>query len=103
MTSLSISDDCELVEIRQAVSLRPKACFARLRERLVFNLEQPLPVEEHGKQAFLEHDAEHIPSVAVDLVLDAVRARRQAFWSYRSPDAVLHLVQYDIVFQSVGT
>jgi len=57
----SLSQYCELIEVRYAVGFGPQAGLASLNKGLIVGLEKPFVVEEDGECAVLEHDFQGVP------------------------------------------
>lgn len=95
--------DRKLIEIGDAIGLRPEADLARLLECPVLSFEQALMVEEDRESRAFERDLQVVPPALRDLVFHSIGARRQTLGRYRRSCSVFNLIEHDIVFESICT
>src|SRR5215472_11531323 len=90
---ISISRYRKIIEVRDAISLRPEAGSASLRESPVFRFKDLRSVEKHAELSVLENDTKVVPLALGDVILDPVRARWHPLRGNREAHTILHFVQ----------
>src|SRR6516225_9652413 len=92
----------DIVEQRHAISLCPQSDLSRIRESLVFDLEQLLAVVEDAKAAAFELHTQRKPRIGWDRNRDPV-ASLPANDVKCAAHACDGLVEHDVVLERIGT
>src|SRR5450432_1953428 len=106
MISSSIFPDLlhnlKIVEVDDAVRLRPKPGFASSGEGRVLDFKHFLVVQTHGEEVAMKVDTQSAPSLLGNPVFYAVAVRHSAFGRKGQPLTVLHFVKHNVIFKRVG-
>src|ERR1700692_824918 len=92
----------KIVEVDDAVRLRPKPGPASSGESRVLDVKQLLVIQTHGEEVAMNVDTQGAPCLLGNSVFHAVAVRHGAFGRKGQPLTGLYFVKHNVVFKRVG-